>query len=279
MSGVSIFGSSSQTGGGCGGSLHPHQAAPRWRGHILTQTPAGSDGPTGGSPGHLCSPGACHAEIPPGHEAAVVPHHGEHHRPSAVLHHPQHDPQSKMMMRFQHLHLYVSLLHKIQPDSSQICVLLLGFSWALPGPRPNHPVPGAQQGASLDTSEWRTSDSCSPSRPGLLIAASWLLPHSHRDIPPLPAFGRGVCRSQKSQVRYETPVWDVCVRGCVILISLYLQYFIKKYWDLISLVRNSEIIKLNKNIYRICLLSKSLVLLEMYHNSLSLPAKLPKGHF
>lgn len=107
---MSIFGSSSQAGGGCGGSLHPHQAAPCGRGHILTQTPEGGDGAPGGSPGHLCSPGTCYAEIPPGHEAAVLPHHGEHHQPSAVLHHPQHGPQSKrmMMMKLQHLFLYVS---------------------------------------------------------------------------------------------------------------------------------------------------------------------------
>lgn len=225
MSKISILCSSPQTGGGCGGSLHPHQATPRRRGHILTQTPEGGDGSPGGSPGYLCSPGTCHAEVPPGHKAAVLPHHGEHHQPSAVLHHPQHDPQSKMMMKLQHLCLYVPQLLKIPSDSSEICVLFSGFPGALPSPRSDHPVPGAQQGAPLDTSERRTSDSCSTSRSSLLIAATRLLPHSHRDVPPLPPFGRGVRGSQKSQVCHETPVWDVCVRGCVILVSLSLQYF------------------------------------------------------
>lgn len=82
-----------QAGGGRRGSLHPHQASPRWRGHLVAQTPAGGDGPEGGGPGHLCSHGAGDAEVPARHKAAVLPHHGEHYQPPAVLHHTQHDPQ------------------------------------------------------------------------------------------------------------------------------------------------------------------------------------------
>lgn len=86
----------SQAGGGSRRSLHPHQASPGRRGNrVIPQTSAGGDGPQGGGTSHLCPHGARHAEVSPRHKAAVLPQHGEHHQPPAVLHLTQYDPQGK----------------------------------------------------------------------------------------------------------------------------------------------------------------------------------------
>lgn len=85
---------------GGGGGLHAHQASPRRRGRLVSETPQGGDGPSGGSSGHLRPHGPGHAEVPADHSAAGLPQHGEHPHSPAVLHHAQHDAQSELQPLF-----------------------------------------------------------------------------------------------------------------------------------------------------------------------------------
>uniref|UniRef100_A0A8C6YLV1 Vang-like 2 n=1 Tax=Naja naja TaxID=35670 RepID=A0A8C6YLV1_NAJNA len=69
--------------------LHPHQMAPGGG----PEEPPGDHGPLGGCPGHLRLHGLRHAELPAHHQAAAVPHDGQHPSAPGVLHHPRHDEE------------------------------------------------------------------------------------------------------------------------------------------------------------------------------------------
>lgn len=67
-----------------------------------------------------------------------------------------------------------------------------GLPGAVPQPGSHRPVPGQQQGASVDTSERAARDGLSSPGSGLFPETPGLLPCRHGDTPPLPAPGRGV---------------------------------------------------------------------------------------
>ncbi|XP_059346280.1 vang-like protein 2 isoform X1 [Ammospiza nelsoni] len=167
-----------QAGGGGGGGLHAHQAAAGGG----AEEPAGDHGPARGRPGHLRLHGPRHAEVPEDHQAAALPHHGEHPAAPRVLHHPRHDPQ--------------------------------GLPGAVPDGRPHHPVPqGPLAGQAVDAGQRGAGDQRPQGRRGLRAQAPGLQPGGvHQEDPVLQAL-RGVRGPQVAQVHHEAAVGDLGVIG------------------------------------------------------------------